>query len=425
MKNTQYFKNKRITVIGLGRSGLSASLLLNKLGAHVRVSDSQDAEELKLNAFQLQAAGIKEIELGRHSRNFIENSDLIVVSPGVSNKSKSILWAEELKIPIISEIELGFMLCPAKIIATTGTNGKTTVTTLIGRLIEKWGKRVFICGNIGRPFCLDIENMRPEDYVSLEVSSFQLERIITFKPYISLILNFTPDHLDRYTTTQEYLEAKKRIFINQDNNDYVILNYEDATLRNLAKEIKANLRYFKNNFQFNSNQAAVLEVANILGIQQEIAKALFQEFKGIEHRLEWVEQIKGIDFINDSKATNVESTLWALRNISRPIILIAGGRDKGIDYKSIQDLAKEKVKMAILIGEAKNKLKEVLGAIVPCREADSLLQAVYLAYEKAQSGDCVLLSPMCASFDMFKNYEDRGNTFKKIVKELKNNKIYA
>jgi len=425
MRNIQYFKGKKISIIGLGRSGLAAALLLNKLGAQLYVSDYQDTSELKANTLRLKEAGIKNIELGAHNRSFIEKSDLIVVSPGVSNKSESILWAEKLKIPIISEIELGFMLCPAKIIATTGTNGKTTVTTLIGRLIQKCGQQAFICGNIGRPFCLEVEKMQPEDYVSLEVSSFQLERIKTFKPYISLILNFTPDHLDRYASTQEYLEAKKRIFLNQDKHDYVILNYEDSVLRELAKEIKANLRYFKNDPLFNPNQAAVLEVAKILGIDQDVVNNLFQEFKGIEHRLEWVGQIKGVDFINDSKATNVDSTLWALRNIAQPIILIAGGRDKGIDYKLIQDLAKQKVKMAILIGEAKNKIKAALGDILPCEEADSLAKAVYLAYKKASSGDCVLLSPMCASFDMFKNYEERGNIFKEIVKGLQDNKIYA
>ncbi len=425
MKNECYFKDKKVTVVGLSRSGMAASILLKSIGSRVKVTDSGNTAELKNNATLLKDKGVKDIELGAHSEDFIRGSDLVVVSPGVNNKSPAIIWAENFKIPIISEIELGFMLCPAKIIATTGTNGKTTVTTLIGKIIEASGRRAFVCGNIGRPFCAELKNITEEDLISLEVSSFQLERIKTFKPYISVILNFTPDHLDRYQSVSDYLEAKKRIFMNQTKDDYVILNGHDNTLRKLEKEILANVRYFKDSPEFNPNQSAVIEVARVLGINRDVYKRVFDGFKGIEHRLEIVRDIDGIEFINDSKATNVDSAFWALRNINKPIILIAGGRDKGIDYSLIADAVKNKVRLIILIGEAREKIRLALGGLVPCVDADSLETAVRQAYSKAASGDCVLLSPMCASFDMFKNYEERGDVFKKIVKGLSPKKIYA
>ncbi|MCM8770763.1 MAG: UDP-N-acetylmuramoyl-L-alanine--D-glutamate ligase [Candidatus Omnitrophica bacterium] len=412
------FKGKKVGVVGLAKSGLAASLLLKDLGAQVWVTDVNDNDTLRKNLSILNSQGINKVELGRHSEEFIKGKDLLVVSPGVSNASWVILRAEELRIPIISEIELAYLVCPAKIIAVTGTNGKTTVTTLIGRVIQASGKKAVVCGNIGNPFTQEVGKLKEGDFVSLEVSSFQLERIKDFKPFISVILNFTPDHLDRYKDIQEYLAAKKRIYINQDSSDFVVLNYDDLTLRNLNKEIKANVRYFKERPNFNPNQSAVIEVADILGIERDLCLEILHNFKGIEHRLESVLEFNRIEFINDSKATNVDSTIWALKNIQKPINLIAGGRDKGIDYALVGNFVKDKVKTLILIGEAKDKIKNVLGKIVPCLEATSLEEAVKIAYENADAGDCVLLSPMCASFDMFLNYEERGRVFKKAVFDL-------
>jgi UDP-N-acetylmuramoylalanine--D-glutamate ligase len=277
---------------------------------------------------------------------------------------------------------------------------------------------VHICGNIGNPFSVEIEKMKAEDYVSLEVSSFQLERIATFKPKISVILNFTPDHLDRYNNIKEYLEAKKRIFMNQDEEDYLVLNYADYTLRDLAKEAKAKVIYFGTSEGLNPNYQAVMAVAVILGISQDTVNSVLNNFRGLEHRMEYVAELNGIEFINDSKATNIESTFWALKNINKPIILIAGGRDKGLKFETIRDIVRDKVKLLILIGEAKMKLRQALKDVVDIKESDFLEEAVRLAFHNTKKGDCVLLSPMCASFDMFANFEERGNIFKKAVREL-------
>lgn len=425
MRNLEFFKGKRITVIGLGRSGKAACLLLKELGSEVSITDSSDKDDLRKDALELKAKGIEKIELGVHTQGFIKGRDLVIVSPGVSDSSNAVIWAEGFRIPIISEIEFAYLLCPAKVIAITGTNGKTTVTTLIGKVIQAAGKSAFVCGNIGNPFCSQVSLMHEQDYVSLEVSSFQLERISEFRPFISVILNFTPDHLDRYKNTEDYLQAKKRIFMNQQSGDYVVLNYDDPALRSTAAEVKAEVRYFRKEAGLNPNQSAVLEVAGILGIARNICSQVFNNFKGIAHRMESVLELGGVEFINDSKATNVDSTMWALSNIHKPIVLIAGGRDKGIDYSLICELAKKKVRSLVLIGEAKVKIKSALGSLLPYREADSMYSAVETAFQNAKAGDCVLLSPMCASFDMFSNYEHRGEVFKDAVRNLAKERLHA
>lgn len=417
MRNTDYFKDKKITIVGLARSGLAAAFLLYDLGAQVSVTDNQDNEFVWRNRAKLKAKNI-EIELGRHSPEFIRDRDLIVVSPGVTNTSAPIIWAQNYKIPIISEIEVGWILCPATIIAVTGTNGKTTVTTLIGKILEASGKRVFVLGNIGNPFCAELHKIQADDFVSLEVSSFQLERIQKFKPKISVILNFSHNHLDRYRDIQEYLQAKKRIFMNQDKEDYLVLNFQDPVVKELAKETKSKVVYFCKTGDLNLNQAATLAVGSILGIDKSISLNVFKEFKGIEHRLEYVAEINNIKFINDSKSTTVDSTAWALKNILEPVILIAGGRDKGNDYSLLLDLVRKKVKEIILIGEAKEKIKDAFKEISMIKEAPNIEEAVKLAYACAKSGDCALLSPMCSSFDMFSDYEERGRRFKEAVYNL-------
>lgn len=417
MRNIDYFKNKKITVVGLGRSGYASASLLCDLGAGVSVTDKNINETIRSYADKLESKHI-EIELGKHSQEFIKDKDLIVLSPGVDNQAQPVVWAESLHIPIISEIELAWDLCPATVIAITGTNGKTTVTTLIGRIIEAWGKCVYICGNIGNPFTGEVSFMRTSDYVSLEVSSFQLERIDKFKPKISVILNFTRNHLDRYKDMQDYLEAKKRIFMNQDKSDYLVLNYRDPTLRKLTKEAKAKIVYFNESDNLNPNHSAVMTVANILGIDKKICLSVLSDFKGVEHRLEYVDQLNGIEFINDSKATNVDSTIWALNNIDKPIILIAGGRDKGLDFTILRGLIGTKVKRLVLIGEAREKIRKALDGILPIDEVGSLESAVDIAWLQAKQGDAIILSPMCASFDMFANFEKRGNCFKEAVRNL-------
>ncbi|RKY29041.1 MAG: hypothetical protein DRP74_09275 [Candidatus Omnitrophota bacterium] len=286
--------------------------------------------------------------------------------------------------------------------------------------MKEAGRKAFICGNIGRPFSAEVNNMKAGDFVSLEVSSFQLEKISEFKPKISVILNFSPNHLDRYKDIREYLAAKKRIFMNQDEGDYLVLNKKDRIIKSLAASARARVVYFQEKAGLNPNQAAVICVGRLLGIDQEICCKVFQEFKGIEHRLEDVVQINGIRFINDSKSTTADSTLWALRSINSPIILIAGGKDKGVDYGVIRASARQRVRQLILIGEAKEKIHKALKDVVVTTQAESLEEAVEEAFKKARRGDCVLFSPMCSSFDMFSDFEERGTFFKKAVFGLKN-----
>lgn len=420
MRNTEHFKNKKIVIVGLARSGVACANLLFELGASVSVTDNKDNDSTRQNLAKLKSTRIK-VELGKHTEEFVKGRDLLVLSPGVTNDALPVVWAEKSNIPVISETELAWILCPATVIAVTGANGKTTVTTLIGRILEKAGIKVFVCGNIGNPFSGEVEKMKEGDFVSLEVSSFQLERIESFKPKIALMLNFTPNHLDRYKDMQEYLCAKKRIFMNQDKADYLVLNGEDPVLKELAKETGAKVVFFKQEEGLNPNQAAVLAVGSILGIDKESIKNVFKEFKGIEHRMELVTEINGVKFINDSKATTVDSAIWALNNIRTPIVLIAGGKHKGVDYSAIVDLARKKVREVILIGEAKDKIRSAFRGAFSLDEASDMQEAVRKAYQKAKPGDSVLLSPMCSSFDMFSSFEERGSVFKDAVLDLAKN----
>jgi len=417
MKNTDYYKNKKVVVVGLARSGLACANLLHALGADVSVTDHQDNESTRIQKRKLASEAIK-VELGRHSPEFVNKKDLLIISPGVPSDALPVLWAKQRNIPVLSEIELAWSLCPGTVIAITGSNGKTTVTTLIAGILQSSARRAFICGNIGNPFSQEVSRIAEDDYVSLEASSFQLENIAAFKPKISVILNFSRNHLDRYRSMDDYLKAKKRIFENQDNSDYVVLNQDDPVLRDLAKEVKARPVFFSQTNTLNPNQAAVMAVGSILGIEQDLILRVLKDFKGLEHRLEQVAEINQVRFINDSKATTAESTLWALRSVQAPIILIAGGKDKGVDYGVILDEARQKVKKVVLIGEAKEKIACALKCALSIEEAGSLEEVVHKAYRKASPGDSILLSPMCSSFDMFSSYEERGNVFKKAVYDL-------
>lgn len=417
MINTDYFKNKKVLIAGFARSGLACANLLYDLGLDVSITDNRDCDSTRSNLLKLKSNNIK-VELGKHSQELVKNKDLLVISPGITNSALPVVWAQQLNVPIISEIELAWMLCPATIIAVTGSSGKTTVTTLIGKIITACRKKAFVCGNIGNPFSAEVHKMAKDDFVSLEISSFQLERIRNFKPKISVMLNFSKNHLDRYKDIEEYLDAKKRIFMNQEECDFLVLNERDPILRNLANEAKAKVIFFSESGELNPNQSAVVAVGSILGIDKNICLKVFSEFKGLEHRFEYVAEINNIKFINDSKATLVESTIWAIKNISTPVILIAGGKDKGVDYKGILDIAARKVKEVILIGEAKEKIKKEFKGFLSLDEASTLEEAVNKAYLKAKPGDSVLLSPMCSSFDMFSDYEERGNVFKKAVLNL-------
>lgn len=416
MINQHYFKNKKVTVVGLGRSGFACARLLHNLGARVSVTEKEDNEQVSAYAQQLPSA-VKR-ELGRHTQEFIRGQDLVVVSPGVVNRSEPVVWANQSGTRVIGEIECAWMLCAGTVIAITGTNGKTTAATLIGKVLESAGKRVFILGNIGTPFCAYVDEIQSGDFVSLEVSSFQLETIKSFKPKISVILNFKPDHLDRYAGLGEYFSAKTRIFMNQDETDYLVLNYDDALVKGLAKEASARVVYFDGRMHSNPDFAAATAVASVLGIGADLCKEVFRSFSGLPHRLERVLTFQDREFINDSKATNLDATAFALLNTKKPVILIAGGRDKGIDYADIRDLVCKRVKCLVLIGESKDKIKQVYQTGLPVREAPGLEEAVKIAFRESLPGDCILFSPMCSSFDMFRNYEHRGEVFKEAVKKL-------
>lgn len=417
MRNVEYFKGKNITIVGLARSGVSCANLLYGLGSCVRVTDIKDNAKTRACAASLSSKDIL-VELGAHSESFIKQADLVVISPGVPPNAQPVLWAKEFGKPVYAEIEVAGALCPAEIIAVTGSNGKTTVTTLIGRILGESGRKVFVCGNIGKAFSAEVEKMQEGDFVALEVSSFQLEQIKEFKPKIAVIINLTPNHLDRYNNMQEYLAAKKRIFMNQDKNDFLILNGLDPLLKGLDKEAASKSIFFAKEQGLNPNQCAVLKVGEILGIDKVKMLDVFSKFKGIEHRLEEAAVINQVKFINDSKATTADSAIWALNNISSPVILIAGGRHKGIDYRVILEAARDKVKQAVLIGEAKDKIAADLNGAFPLEKADSLEEAVNKAYSLAAPGFSILFSPMCSSFDMFTDYEDRGRAFKRIVLDL-------
>lgn len=423
MRNKLNLKNKKVVVVGLARSGIASAILLKNIGAKVFVSDIKDDADTRSNKEQLRREQI-EAELGGHSRECFENADLIVTSPGVRFDAECLNWARSKNIPVISEIELGFRLCPAEIIAITGSNGKSTTTALIGEVIKLTGKKTHVCGNIGRPFCGEIEKIAKGDFVILEVSSFQLEAVVDFKPKVAVILNFNRNHLDRHKDLEEYLTAKKRIFANQDKSDWTVLNRDDVAVKSLAQEASAQIKFFNSSININgltldANQSAALTVGEIFGLNRKDILKVISSFRGLPHRREFVDTVRGVDFINDSKATTVEACRWALNNIYKPVILIAGGRDKGLDFKEIRDLVRRRVKTLIVIGEAKEKLKKAYIGVTPIIEADNLRQALVTAGGVSCEGDCVLLSPMCASFDMFSDYEERGEVFKEIVRELK------
>ena len=422
MKNAAYFKGKKVVIAGFARSGLACANLLYSLGAAVSITDSKSDEPIRRTAASLASKDIN-IELGKHTKEFVLGNDILVISPGVPNEALPVVWAKGAGIPVISEIELAWMLCPATVIAITGTNGKTTVTTLIGRILEASGKNAFVCGNIGNPFSGEVEKMREEDFVSLEVSSFQLENIATFKPKVAVILNLSRNHLDRYKDMREYLEAKKRIFVNQDNNDHLVLNSEAPEISALAGLARAKVSYFSRQDGLDPNQSVVMEVGSILGIDKKIILRVFREFKGVEHRMELVTEINNVKFINDSKATTVDAAIWALNNSSPGVVLIAGGREKGNDYSLISGLVRQKVKKVIVIGEAKERIKDAFAGITAVEEALTLESAVEKAHAAALPGENVLFSPMCKSFDMFDNYEHRGMVFKKAALGLIKRKV--
>lgn len=436
----------RILIVGLGKTGISVARFLAAQKKDITITDINDEKTLEPAVSELKGINFK-ATFGCHKREDFLTNEMIVISPGVDSEMPLLKEARESGIKVIGEIELASYYIDEPIIAITGTNGKTTVTSLLGEIFKAQFGDIFVGGNIGNPLINYVLSGMKTNFVIVEISSFQLETINTFHPYISVLLNITEDHLDRYRSFDEYRYAKLRIFENQKENDVAVINkniMDDITLK--AKKIYFSLNetlnvggFYKDGFMYvrldgkeykysrdlsplqgdhnTENLLSCLIVAHIAGVDKEVIEDVVRKFKGLPHRVEFVRDIDGIKFINDSKATNVDATKRALEGLKEDVILIAGGKDKGGSYREIVDEMK-KVKVLILIGEAKDKIEKELGEYTKVYKVDDLKEAVYVAYKEAKRGDTVLFSPMCSSFDMFRDYKERGNIFKKIVESL-------
>lgn len=445
-------RNKRVLVVGLGKSGVASALFLKSRGAVVTVSDSKPQEQLSKEIPVLLDNGIA-VEPGGHGERTFRDQDLIVVSPGVPVDTPALEQARALGMTVIGEIELAARFLPARIVAITGSNGKTTTTTLIGEILRTAGMRTLVGGNIGTPAISLADESTPETAIVLEVSSFQLETIETFRPRVALILNITPDHLDRHGTFAAYAEAKAKIFQNQQLDDFAVLNADDATCVELASRTRAQVFWFsrtkavpegayvKNSqivFRDSGGEREIISVAEVplkgghnvenvlaavcagvlMGCPIEKIRRAIAGFKAVEHRLEYVATVRGVEYYNDSKATNVDATIKALQSFPANIHLVLGGKDKGSDYSVLNPLLRERVKKVYTIGAAAAKIESHIQGAAEIVHSGTLDNALRQASAVAQPGDIVLLAPACSSFDQFQNYEHRGKTFKELVRAL-------
>lgn len=448
-------RHKKCVVLGLASSGLAVASLLLRRGAQVVGSDLLTRELLSEEIENLEQFGMG-VELGGHPEDLLQDAAYVVISPGVPYDLPFVHRAREMGIPVVGEIEVASWFCGAPIVAVTGSNGKTTTTALLGEIFERDGWEVTVAGNIGSPFSDVADSIPPQSIAIVEVSSFQLETIADFAPGVSVMLNLSPDHLDRHDGYEAYVAAKARIFENQKEHDAAVLNADDSEVMRLAEKISAKVIPFSSTRVLDegvfisegmmvaritgereeicpveeiclpgphnlSNVAAAVAVAKAKTVRTSHLSNVLRTFSGVEHRLEGVGEARGVTFINDSKATNVVSVQCALRSFQAPIILIAGGREKGTDFGPLRPLVAEKVKLLILIGEAAPKMRETLSDVVETIEADTMEEAVEKGFLAARNGDTVLLSPACASFDMYRNYEERGMRFKAAVGRLTEN----
>ena len=415
-------KNKRVTIIGAARSGIAAANVVVRLGGIAKISDGKALEDFTVQLKELTDPAKVLVQAGGHTQDFIEGSDYLVLSPGVRLDALPVQWAKGRGIEVMGEVEFAARLCPCPVVAITGSNGKTTTSTVIAEIIKSAGRQVCLCGNIGSPFSRHVLDLKPSDTVVLEISSFQLESTLHFKPKVAVWTNFSQNHLDRHKDLEEYFQAKCRIFANQGHEDFAVLNFLDPQHCTIADQLKAKVLFFNTPDKplgvENPNYLAAMQAAYALGIGQELCFKVFAEFKGVEHRLEFVRHLEGVDFINDSKSTTVEAGRWALQRARKPLVMICGGLDKHLDYAPLKPLVAQKVKHMIAIGQARDIMKSTFSDVVKVDTCTSFEEAVKAARGMAKAGDCVLLSPMCASFDMFKDYEHRGRVFKEIVRLL-------
>jgi UDP-N-acetylmuramoylalanine--D-glutamate ligase len=441
--------NKHVLVVGLGKSGVASALFLKAHGAQVTASDTKSPDQLRDEIPLLLDHGIT-VETGGHGERTFRGQDLIVVSPGVPFDAPPLVQARALGEAVIGEIELAAQFLPGFIVAITGSNGKTTTTTLTGEVLTAGGFPTLVGGNIGAPAISLVEQATRDTATVLEVSSFQLETIQTFRPRVAVILNITPDHLDRHRTFQVYADAKARIFENQGPHDFAVLNADDPATVNLASRPRAPLYWFSRKkeiaqgayvhegrilFRDKSGQREIMLVSEIplkgahnvenvlaaicagavLGAAPDKIRKAVTEFKAVEHRLEYVATIRGVEYYNDSKATNVDATIKALESFPANIHLILGGKDKGSDYTMLNDLLRQRVKRVYTIGGAADKIEAHIKGAAEVVHAETLENAIRRASSAAQPGDIVLLAPACASFDQFQNYQHRGRVFKEVV----------
>lgn len=449
-------KNKKVLLVGLAKTGISTIKHLNRLGAKVVVNDIKDKDKLKDILDELSDLSNVEYILGYHPEN-VDDIDMTVVSPGVPLDLPFILKLKSKNIEIIGEVELAYRLSKNPIfIGITGTNGKTTTTSLVGEIFKKASRDTYIVGNIGNPVIDTVDVANENSVLVTELSSFQLESIDTFKPHVSAILNFTEDHLNRHHTMKAYMEAKARIFENQDSKDFCVLNYDDKDVRALSDNVKAKKIFFSRkkslecgiyldedqNIIINmgkkitllnkdelslpgdhnlENCMAAAAIAYVSNIDIDVIRKVLKTFAGVEHRQEFVRNLNGIMFVNDSKATNPDSSIKAVQSYNRPIVLIAGGMDKQSSFDEFLDASKENVYALVLLGETAQKIKECAQnkGFDNITVVKDMKEAVDASYQIAKDGDLVLLSPACASWDMYKSFEVRGIDFKDNVNNLR------
>jgi UDP-N-acetylmuramoylalanine--D-glutamate ligase len=443
---------KRILVIGLGKTGIASARFLTEKGANVAVTDEKPLTELK-GAIRELGNAYANIEFCRYDPDSLSRVDLIIPSPGVPPSNILLTEAVNKKIPILSEIEVAYRFLKMPMIAITGTNGKTTTTTLIGNILKRGGEKVFVGGNIGNPLIGYVEGKQDDDYAVVEVSSFQLQWVQRFHPFISILLNTTCDHVDYHGSFEAYRMAKEKIFENQGESDLAILNADEPRSSTLAKDMVSQVQFFSsttkvergmflesnmlvhittrgNREEYPLNIIKIPGLHNIENVMASIMAARYcgcppasivsavEDFKGIPHRIEFTDEKNGVAFYDDSKGTNVGAVVRALETFARPIILLMGGRDKEGDFETLRPLVRAKVKELVIFGEARNRINDLIGGVVKTSRVTTLKDAIEAAYRHSSPGDVVLLSPGCASFDEFSDYKERGRFFKDAVKNL-------
>jgi len=454
------YRGKTALVAGAGKSGQASARFLLDCGARVILTDtrSEDALRNEIAALPSFAARSGELvlELGGHRDESFARCDFVVVSPGIPLSLPFFEVSRKAGIPIIAEVELAYRHLKGKIIGITGSNGKTTTTTLVSDLLNGAGLKAHAAGNIGTPLISFARDSSDSDFYSVELSSFQLESISAFRPFIGSVLNLTPDHMDRYAGFEDYIAAKQRIFMNQGETDFAVLNADDPRTAALAAKMHAKTAQFsrlriaehgafvrndrvifrnedgeKDLFAVSAislkgshnleNVLAACTIAILAGVSPDSLEDSIRKFKGVEHRIEWVRELDGVPYYNDSKATNVDAAMKALESFPGNIVLIAGGRDKAGNFSALRILVQQRVKHLVLMGEAADKIRQALSGTVDMSKAPSMIEAVSMCRSLARPGDVVLLSPACASFDMFDNYEHRGRVFKDAVRSMHSN----